>query len=166
MSEHKEKMTTSEIQSVLRWSKLLSEIHVSNDFKIYHLAMVDQLDDDDEVESEQRVLDDHELKVMELIGSVLELIGKPSQSKTDPKTDLASPQSSIPAPGSTCTNDCLVDRHLYHLGDSVHRRAVERPNNVDTHVLTNYLDKIRSLEGELQGLRKYILSLDDKGEHT
>ena len=52
-------MTKSDIQSVLRLSKLLSDM--SNDFKTYHVALVNQQDDDQEAESEQRVLDDHEL---------------------------------------------------------------------------------------------------------
>ena len=58
--EPKEEMTRSDIQSVLRLSKLLD---VSNGLKIYHLAIVDQLNGEEEAESEERVLDDHELKV-------------------------------------------------------------------------------------------------------
>ena len=54
---------------------------ISIDFKIYHLAIVDQLDDDQEAELEQRVLDDHELKVMELIDRIGESIGKPPRLK-------------------------------------------------------------------------------------
>ena len=61
-------MTKNDIQSVLKLSKLLSD--VSNDFKTYHFAIVDQLQDDKEAVSEQEVLDDYELKVMELIDRI------------------------------------------------------------------------------------------------
>ena len=44
------------------------------------------------------------------------------------------------------------------------KRAVARPDLVDTQVLTRYLDKIRSLELELQGLKDKIFLLDDMGE--
>ena len=54
---------------------------------------------------------------------------------------------------------------LEFLRDSAHdiRRAVETPG-VGRHVLTNYLVKIASLEGELQGLEREILSIDDYKE--
>ena len=79
-------MTKSDIQSVLRLSKLLSD--VSNDFKTYHYAIVDQLQNDEEAVSEQEVLDDHELKVMELIDHIGELIEEPSQTKIGSRNDL------------------------------------------------------------------------------
>ena len=59
--ELKQDLTKNDLQSVLRLSKLLSD--VSNDFKMYHLKIVDQLQDDEEAASEQEVLDNHELKV-------------------------------------------------------------------------------------------------------
>ena len=40
---------------------------------------------------------------------------------------------------------------------------VEKPDIVDTHVLTNYLDKIRSVKRKFEGLEKEILSLNDFG---
>ena len=60
--ELKEELTKSDIQSDLRMCKLFSD--VSNEFKTYHFAIVDQLDIDDVVNSEQVPLDDHELEVM------------------------------------------------------------------------------------------------------
>ena len=71
------------------------------------------------------------------------------------------PQLTAPTPAST--NNRLVDRYLNFLEDSVQtiRKAVKTPDLVDTHVLTGYLDEIRSLEGELQGLKHKIFSLDD-----
>ena len=69
-------MTKSDIQSVLRMSKLLSDM--SNNFKTHHFTIVDQVDNDEQAGSEQEVLDDHELKVMELIDCIGELIGESS----------------------------------------------------------------------------------------
>ena len=43
-------------------SKLLSD--VSNDFKMYHFATVNQLKGDVEEVTEQEILDQHEIKVM------------------------------------------------------------------------------------------------------
>ena len=45
-------------------SKLLS--NVSNYFKMYHFAVVDQLEEDTEEAAEQEILAQHETKVMEL----------------------------------------------------------------------------------------------------
>ena len=50
-------MSKNNIQSVLRLSKLISD--VSNDFKTYHFAIVDQLQNDEEVASEQEALNDY-----------------------------------------------------------------------------------------------------------
>ena len=44
--ELKQEVTKSDIQSVLRLRKLLSD--VSNEFKTYHFTIVDQLQDDEE----------------------------------------------------------------------------------------------------------------------
>ena len=61
---------------------------------------MDQLQDDEEAVSEQEVLDDHELKVMELINCIGELIGEPSKTKTGPENELVAPQLSAPVPPS------------------------------------------------------------------
>ena len=44
------------------------------------------------------------------------------------------------------------------------KKAFANPDFVDAHVLTSYRDEMRSLKGELQGLKKDILSLEDIGE--
>ena len=45
-------------------------------------------------------------------------------------------------------------------------KAVENPALVDAHVLTRYLDELRSLESELQGLKKDTISLDNFEERV
>ena len=76
---------------------------------------------------------------------------------------LAKPQLDIPSLLST--NNLLVDRHLDSLEDSARdiRRAVETPGG-GSHVLMNDVVKIASLEGELLGLKREILSIDDYEE--
>ena len=76
---------------------------------------------------------------------------------------LTKPQVTAPTPWST--NNCVVDRHLDPLEDSAQtiRKVVVKPDFVDTHMLTNYLNKIRTLEGEPPGLNKDIFSPDDMG---
>ena len=57
--ELKAGLTKVDIQSILRMSKLLSD--VSNDFKMYHFAFVDQLEGEAEEVAEQEILDQHEI---------------------------------------------------------------------------------------------------------
>ena len=123
MLELKQELTKSDIQSVLRLSKLLSDL--SNNFKTYHFTVVNQLQDNEEVVSEQEVLDDHGLKVMKLVDCIGELIGEPSQTKTVSGTDLlVNPQPSVSSPASK--NNCLIHRQLDLSWNSVQiiRRAV------------------------------------------
>ena len=77
--ELNEELTKGNIQSNLRMSKLLSD--VSNDFKTYHFAIVDQLDGHEDEAAEQEILDQHETKVMEMIDRIVELVGEPSQKR-------------------------------------------------------------------------------------
>ena len=46
--EIKEELTNADFQLILRTSKLLDD--VSNDFKEYHFAIIDQLENDEDVE--------------------------------------------------------------------------------------------------------------------
>ena len=73
---------------------------------------------------------------------------------------LAKPQLDISSPLSTSNR--LADRHFDSLEDSALdiRRTVKTPG-VGSHALTNYLVKIAGLEGELQGLKREFLSIDD-----
>ena len=132
--EIKDKLAKGDIQSILTMSKLLSDM--SNDLKAYHLTTIDQLKNDEEAETEQKVLDDHELKVMELIGHIGKLVGESFQTKTSSDNDiLVNPQPTVPA--QTSTNNRLVDRHLDLLGDLVLTiwRVVENPDLADKPVL-------------------------------
>ena len=153
--ELKEELTKADIQSILRTSKLLGD--VSNDFKTYHFQIVDQLENDEDAEAEQETLDQHELKVMELIDRIAELVGEPSQTKEGSET--------VKNPGDAdeaTMKGQVVDRQLDILDGSVTaiKRSVET-ESVDVHILNNYLEKIKSLEGKLEVLEKEIVSLVD-----
>ena len=116
------------------------------EFKAYHYDIVGSLVSDEEAAREVVVFDEHQRKTMEYIDCLGDL--------------LAKPQLDIPSPLST--NNRLVDRHLDSLEDSARdiRRAI-KTRGIGKHILTNYLVKIASLEGELQGLKREILSTDD-----
>ena len=79
--EIKEELSKGDVHSILRTSKLLSDL--SNDFKSYHFPMVDRFENDDDAEAEEDTLDQHELKVMELIDRIKELEGESSQAKKE-----------------------------------------------------------------------------------
>ena len=140
--EIKEELTKADVQSILRTSKLLGD--VSNDFKEYRFAIVDQLENDEDAETEQETLDQHELKVMELVDRIAELVGEPSQTKE------GSDKVTNPGVADEVTmKDQVIDRQLDIMDGSVTaiKGSVEA-EAVDVHVLNNYLEKIKSLEGK------------------
>ena len=59
----------------------------------------------------------------------------------------------------------FVDRQMDLIDGSVKtmKRVLGNPKVVDQYTLSNYRDKVRNLEGELQGLKKEMLFLDDYG---
>ena len=75
----KEELTDADVQSILRTRKLLGDM--SNDFKVYHFAIGDQLENDKDAEVEQETLDQHKRKVMELVDCIVEIVGERSQKK-------------------------------------------------------------------------------------
>ena len=154
--EVKEELTEEEVQSVLRMSKLLTD--ASNDFKAYHFAIIDQIENDDEAAVEQKALDDHDLKVMSLIDRLAELLKKGKSSATEQVAPQPTASYTTPPPLDTR----LMDRQLESMEESVGelKRAVNASGE-ETYALTTYLDKTKSLEGELRVLKEKILSLDD-----
>ena len=77
--EIKEELSKADVQSILRTSKLTGD--VSNDIKEFHFAIVDQLENGEDAETEQETLDQHELKVIELVDCIAELVEEPSRAK-------------------------------------------------------------------------------------
>ena len=128
---------------------------VSNDFKEYRFAIVDQLENDEDTETEQETLDQHELKVMELVDRIAELVGEPSQTKE------GSDKVTNPGVADEVTmKDQVIDWQLDVMDGSVTAimGSVEA-EAVDVHVLNNYLEKIKRLEGKLEVLEKEIVYL-------
>ena len=83
--EIEEELAKGDIQSILRMSKLVSD--VSNEFKTYHYVIVNQIENQVDQEAEQETLQQHELKVMELVHRIAELVEEPSQTKEASETE-------------------------------------------------------------------------------
>ena len=145
--EAKDVWNESHRQAVMRISKMLEGMCV--EFKAYHYDIVAGLESDEDATKEQSVFDEHQRKTMEFIDRLGDL--------------LTRSQPSVSAPSSS--QDRLIDRQLELIDASVKgiKRDIEAPGGKDVHVLTNYMDKIKSLEGKLEGLQMEILSLDDYG---
>ena len=137
-------------QAVICISKMLETMCTK--FKAYHNEIVASLESDKDVSQEEVFFNEHQRKCMKFIDCLGDVLPKP--------------QPSVPSPASV--NIRMVDRQQNLLGDSVQtiKRAVEDPDLVDAHVLTSYLDEIKSLESDLQGLKKGILSFDNMGERV
>ena len=54
------------------------------------------------------------------------------------------------------------------LSDSLRhvKRVLKNPDHVDTHILSNCINKIKSLEVEIQGIKGEILSVDNFGGYV
>ena len=139
----KQELTKNDIQSFLRLSELLSDL--SNGFKTYHFTIVDQLQDDEEAVSVQGVLEDHKLKLMEFIDCIEELAAEPSQTKEG----LDHPIPRLGDLAQATMQGQTVDVQLDITDGSVTtiKRDLENPGVVDVHVLINYMDKVKYLEG-------------------
>ena len=137
-------MTVLDKQSVLRLNRMLESL--CREFKECHQVVVAGLGQDDDLEQEQLALDEHQNQVLDLIECISALAVRPTIGDSDV----------LP------TNDRLIDRQFESMEESVRdvKRAVQT-HRVGGRVLTHYLDKITSLEANLQGLQKEILSLDD-----
>ena len=81
--EVKGELSENDRQSALRMSKMISD--VTADFKAYHLSIVDQITEEEDARTEQEILTEHELKVMNLINRLGKLIGFPGS--VDKKED-------------------------------------------------------------------------------
>ena len=134
--EIKKELTKARVQSILRTSKLLSDLN--NDFKEYHFTITDQLENDDDVQAEKETLDQHELKVMELIDIISKLVGEPSQTKE-------------------CSDK------VKNPGDADEAKVIVEGEFVDVHVLNNYPgeDQESGAEGKLGAREKENMSLVD-----
>ena len=144
--EGKDVMTDSNKQAALRISKMLESM--LEEYRMYHYEIVSSVESEDDGKLEQEEFNDHQ-KTMDYIDRLGDLLAKPTASNTTPPP----------------TNDRLVGRQLQSTEESVGevRRAVDA-YDVERHALTTYLDKTKCLEGELQVLKKEILSLDEYGD--
>ena len=80
--ESKESLTEDNRQSTLRM--ILSS--VTADSQNYHFTLVDSIEEDEDTQREQATLQEHELKVMELVDCLGKLMAIPHKPK--PMTEL------------------------------------------------------------------------------
>ena len=120
---------------------------MSNEFQMYHYEIVDSAESDEAAAQEQEMSDEHQKKIMEFVDRLENI--------------LARSQLCVPTPAST--KDRLIDRQLDVIEGSMKtaQRDLEKPESIDIHVLLDYSHEIKGLEGELQGVMKDVLSLDD-----
>ena len=139
--EAKDMLTDSHRQSVICISKMLETMYTES--KVYHCEILAGIESDEAATQEQAFFDKHQSKTMEFVDHLGELVAKLQPN--------APPQVSV--------NDHLVDRQLDLLNGSMRsvRGVLEIRELIDTHILANYEEKIRSLKKELQGARREIL---------
>ena len=148
--EGKEVLTELYRQTALQIIKMLESL--CSEFQMYHYEIVDNIETDEDETREQEVLDEHQKKIIEFVDRLENLIARPQ------------PGASTPA----STKGRLTDRQIDITEGSMKivQRDLEKPESVDIHNLLDYTHEIKSLEGELQGVKKYILCLDDFGERS
>ena len=86
--EHKEFLTYDDRQSALRMKGLLSS--VTSDFKSYHFNLIDSIENEDEAKAEQAILQEHELKIMDLVNRLGRLMRVPPRENPVTELDLLS----------------------------------------------------------------------------
>ena len=87
--EMKIDLSENDRQSALRMSKMIND--VTADFKAYHFSIVDEITDEEGARSEQEILTEHELKVMNLIdriGKITEVPGSAGKKEDKEKIIL------------------------------------------------------------------------------
>ena len=85
--ELKESLTEDDRQSAMRMNGLLSS--VTTDFKNYHFTLIDSIENEEEAQAEQAILQEHELKVMELVDRLGKLMVTPHKAKPMTELDLS-----------------------------------------------------------------------------
>ena len=75
----RQRVTEDGRQSTLQMNGLLTS--VTADFKNYHFTLVDSIEEDEEAQREQATLQEHELKVMELVDRLGKLMAIPHKPK-------------------------------------------------------------------------------------
>ena len=112
-------------------SKILETL--CDDFKAYLYKAVASIESDKATRQEQVFFDEHQRKSMDFVDRLGDL--------------LAKPQPIVPA--QILTNDRFADKQLDLLSGSVRsiREVLKNPDLIDTHVLSNYMERIKSRGG-------------------
>ena len=116
------------------------------EFKIHHLALVDLIESDDELEKEQGVLDEHEDQVADLVVRIERLI---------------SSYSSIADGNLAEQSRVVLGRKLAHLTKCVDSitKGMERKETVKRYVIEQFQEELSDRKKELAEVRNELLSL-------
>ena len=118
--------------------------NVDSDFKTHHLALIDLLEEEDDLEREQQVLDEHNEIVAALFARINRLISSLTTS-TDPEP---------------CK---IVSRRLAHLQRSISAVSTEinlMDDTADVCLVRQRQEQLRELKQELTDISRALLSQD------
>ena len=118
---------------------------VTADFKNYHFTLIDSIENEEEAKTEQLVLQEHELKIMELVDRLGKLIVAPSKAK--PMTELD-----------------LLRKRVGQVEKSYRRVKQEfgdHGREMDIYTLQEQEESIEGSKSKLQEINKDLLSVED-----
>ena len=139
--EGKKELTDHDRQSALRISKMVGD--VSAEFKSYHFSIVDQIEEEEEAKGEQKLLTEHELKVMLLIDRLGKII-------------------EVPGPAEGRDNEVLRKR-IERVEKSYRRLKTEVDETgpgLDVYALSGFDDRVKNYEAELRSVNRDLVSME------
>ena len=148
--ERKADLSASEVLAALRSVERLKEL--DDDFKQYHFAVVDLLEDEDEEKTEQAILDEHDERVAKLTDRLQTLTTRPKKR------------------GEPTEEQKLLRKRLEYIesniGDIKDVVGLIAPGpDMDRELVEEYREQIGTLKQELMDVSRRILALkeDDTG---
>ena len=144
--ELKEELTEDDRDSALRMNGLLGSI--TSDFKKFHFTLVDAIEEEEEARAEQTVLQDHELKVMDLVDRLGRLVAVPQRSKPLTALDLLRKRIDQAEKSYRITRAELD----------------EQGHEMDIYTLLEQEESIEDSKLELRKISRDLLSVEDDGE--
>ena len=141
--EHKESLTDDDRQSALRMNGLLSS--VTADFKSYHFTLIDSIENEDEAKAEQAILQEHELKIMDLVDRLGKLMAVPPKENPITELDLLSKRID------------QVEKSYRVIKDAFDSHGPE----MDIYTLQEKEESIEDSKSQLQEINKELLSVKD-----
>ena len=119
--------------------------NIDSDFKTHHLALIDLLEEEDDLEREQQVLDEHDETVAALLARISDFISSQT-TRTDPEPYR------------------IVSKRLFHLRKNLTSVGAEitrmDSDPGDTCLVRQRQEQLREQKLELNDVSRALLSLD------